>query len=251
MISTERSLDVLADCRQPRAENPNSLPTWCPDWSISPSNKREHLLPPSTQSDSSFSRFNACKTLAGSCRIESLKDKEGEMLHFALHISGLVIDHIEVLGEVPPSITKSKDETYNDILMSWLSTISRKRVVNEELKAELERTATVDDRGYPGTREHRSIIDISNYQRLRLNVIQGNRCFFITRKGYMGTAPPHVLIGDIICVLPSVKVPILVRKVEKFYILVGEAYVSDRFMEGRAVDEMEVGERSLQEFVIH
>jgi len=47
-------------------------------------------------------------------------------------------------------------------------------------------------------------------------------------------APPHVAIGDIICVMLETLVPILLRKVEKFYILVGEVYVSNGYIKGGA-----------------
>ena len=119
------------------------------------------------------------------------------------------------------------------------------------MQAELDRTATIDDRGYPGTRKFRDVLDTVNYQRLKLDFIEVNRQFFVTEKGLMGMAPPHVSSGDIICVLPGTMMPILFRKVEKFHILVGEVHVSDGYMEGRAFDVLERGERSLEEFEIH
>jgi hypothetical protein len=84
-----------------------------------------------------------------------------------------------------------------------------------------------------------------NHQSLKIMAMRGDRRFLITEAGLMGMAPPHVQPGDIICVFPGTQIPFLLRPVDEFYILVGEVYVSDGYMEGRAVDEFERGERSL------
>jgi hypothetical protein len=44
---------------------------------------------------------------------------------------------------------------------------------------------------------------------------------------------------------------LLLRQEGTFYTLVGEVYVSDGYMEGRAFDEMEKGKWALQEFELH
>ncbi|KAE9368044.1 hypothetical protein N431DRAFT_471417 [Stipitochalara longipes BDJ] len=219
IISTERSFNILAYCEAPTAQGSIFFLTWCPDWSVKSRSRRSGLL---TRDFPTYSgRFNACKTLAGSYKMEALKDEEGKVSAFVLYANGL------------------------------LSTVNKKRPITEELKAELDRTATVDNRGYLGTRESRGPFGDSRYRILKIDAIEGNRRFFVTKKGFMGMAPPHVSPGDIICVLPGTRVPLLLRKVERSYIVVGEVYVSDGYMKGRAFDEMERGERSLEEFEIY
>jgi hypothetical protein len=63
----------------------------------------------------------------------------------------------------------------------------------------------------------------------------------------MGMAPPHVEEGDLACVLTGAQVPFLLRKGNGFCILVGEVYISDGYMYGRAIDEMEAGRLQVQE----
>jgi hypothetical protein len=65
-------------------------------------------------------------------------------------------------------------------------------------------------------------------------------------------APTHVKEGDIACVLLGAQLPFLLRKDKdkRFYTLVGEVYMSNGYMYGRAIDEMEAGEIQSQEFEI-
>jgi hypothetical protein len=71
----------------------------------------------------SISRFNACKTLAGSCRIEALKGKEGEVLNFVLYVDGQVIDHIEELGPVSHGRTLLITGNHNNQMLAFVYSI--------------------------------------------------------------------------------------------------------------------------------
>jgi hypothetical protein len=85
---------------------------------------------------------------------------------------------------------------------------------------------------------------------LKLEAVEGRRQFFVTSNGLMGMAPPHVQEGDLACVLLGAQVPFLLRRGNGFYTLVGEIYISNGYMYGRAVDEMEAGKLEVQEFEI-
>jgi hypothetical protein len=67
-----------------------------------------------------------------------------------------------------------------------------------------------------------------------------NKSYFATAKGYMGIGPQKTRRGDLICVFPGCQVPLLLRKVDEHYVLVGECFVLG-LMEGEAVANGKVG----------
>ncbi|KAL5325717.1 hypothetical protein ACEPPN_006847 [Leptodophora sp. 'Broadleaf-Isolate-01'] len=85
-----------------------------------------------------------------------------------------------------------------------------------------------------------------------LNVLRANvlhRQLMISRKGYIGLGPVPAKKGDMICVLYGCSVPVILRKVEKHYILVGECYVHG-LMDGEALDLLAIGKVTEKDFVI-
>jgi hypothetical protein len=50
------------------------------------------------------------------------------------------------------------------------------------------------------------------------------RGFFISKMGYMGIGPLRAEEGDILCILPGCNTPLLIRKRNEFYVLVGECF---------------------------
>ncbi|KAF9876859.1 hypothetical protein CkaCkLH20_05705 [Colletotrichum karsti] len=57
--------------------------------------------------------------------------------------------------------------------------------------------------------------------------IKGER-FFTTKKGYCGTSTPLVKPGDLICIIPSVQTPLVIRRVEETddaFRIIGSSYV--------------------------
>ena len=93
---------------------------------------------------------------------------------------------------------------------------------------------------------------MSNYRDLQHDAVFGHCRFFITSNGLMGMAPPHVEEGDVACVLLGAQVLFLLRKNKEkdFYTLIGELHISNGYMYGRAIDEMEAGKLQVQEFEI-
>jgi hypothetical protein len=78
----------------------------------------------------------------------------------------------------------------------------------------------------------------------------GYRRLFRTEKGYMGLAPPGALKDDFICVLLGLHIPLVLRKVESHYILVGECFVLG-LMDGEALQNVDDGKSNVQDFEIH
>ncbi|KAM7208243.1 Heterokaryon incompatibility protein (HET) domain containing protein [Naviculisporaceae sp. PSN 640] len=73
-------------------------------------------------------------------------------------------------------------------------------------------------------------------------VSQGlNRRFFITEKGHLGSGPPEMQLGDVICVAFGFKTPVILRELEEDskYELVGHAYVHG-IMHGEALGSVDL-----------
>jgi len=250
IIKAERSLEILVDCQHPRGPSEISLPSWCPDWSRKSASRRANLFP----ADHQDLRFNACKTLVGSYRIDAGKDDDTGIVSSILFVEGLVVSSVQELGQLPKCSnieSRESDGVFGELLNDWMSLINKRRPTTEQLKVELERTAILDGQGFYDITESGTLVDSSGCQLLKAEAVSGDRRFFITEEGLMGMAPPHVLPGDIICVFQGTRVPLLLRQEGTFYTLVGEVYVSDGYMEGRAFDEMEKGKWALQEFELH
>ncbi|KAH7417920.1 heterokaryon incompatibility protein-domain-containing protein [Cadophora sp. MPI-SDFR-AT-0126] len=85
-----------------------------------------------------------------------------------------------------------------------------------------------------------------------LNVLRANvlhRQLMISKKGYIGLGPVPARQGDLICVLYGCSVPVILRKVDKHYILVGECYVHG-LMDGEALDLLAIGKATEKDFEI-
>ena len=67
-----------------------------------------------------------------------------------------------------------------------------------------------------------------------------NRRFFITRRGHIGSGPPDMRIGDMVCILLGAKAPMILREVspKPTYELVGPAYI-DGIMHGEAIARLD------------
>lgn len=74
------------------------------------------------------------------------------------------------------------------------------------------------------------------------------RTFFVTQNGYMGLAPRFAKKGDLICVLLGCSVPIIIRKVEANYVVVGDAYIYG-MMQGEMMEEVEKGRLHVQDLI--
>jgi Heterokaryon incompatibility protein (HET) len=69
----------------------------------------------------------------------------------------------------------------------------------------------------------------------RRSLTMHSRSFFISRIGYMGIGPIVAEEGDMICILPGCNVPLLIRKEDDYYVLVGECFVWG-LMDGEAME---------------
>ena len=86
------------------------------------------------------------------------------------------------------------------------------------------------------------------YEQIVYNIF--GRSFFWTEKGYMGIGPALLGKGDVVCVLLGCNVPFVLREVEGHHILVGHCFVLG-LMDGEAMEAVEDGKATIQEFEIH
>jgi hypothetical protein len=72
---------------------------------------------------------------------------------------------------------------------------------------------------------------------------------FETKDGYLGLGPRTMLKDDLICVLFGSNVPFVLRRVDDYFVLVGECFVLG-LMDGEAIDRLERGPGNVQTFEI-
>lgn len=90
--------------------------------------------------------------------------------------------------------------------------------------------------------------DVQEYVRIvRINI--STRCLFTTTKGYAGYGRSILQPGDKMCVLYGGYVPYILRPDNRYYKLIGEAYIPE-FMHGRAMDMLDAGQLEKEVFVL-
>ncbi len=117
IITAERSLDILAYCKHPRAlDSSKHLPSWCPDWSLptTMSNRRQSLL--WDAAGSGWCRFQASKRASGECRWKCSMAENGTFAYVSLFVEGILLDTVQAIGEVPRSGTEMSEETFKQLV---------------------------------------------------------------------------------------------------------------------------------------
>ncbi len=76
------------------------------------------------------------------------------------------------------------------------------------------------------------------------------RKLFRTCEGHIGLGPCALREGDICSVLFGARVPMLLRRVDGYFVFVGELYIHE-YMWGKAVRMFRDGELKLQEYELH
>ncbi|KAN0095639.1 hypothetical protein V8E51_016350 [Hyaloscypha variabilis] len=245
------SLDILAYCKHSGTAKSADLPTWCPDWSTESHAIRIPLL---SGDFPELCPFQASRHRPGVFRVVPDPLQVEVWTHMSLFTTGLSIGTVQRIGSFATDHKKTDEERFQDLLVLWASLIANERMLGDEVFQELEKTAVLENRGRHHVFPNMSLHSIrkNNYQNFQHNAVYGDRRFFVTSNGLMGIAPPHVEEGDIACVLLGAQLPFLLRKDKDsgFYTLVGEVYISNEYMYGRAIDEMEAGTIQSQEFEI-
>lgn len=92
------------------------------------------------------------------------------------------------------------------------------------------------------------IVDLRQFISTVVRKTKGHQ-FFVTKSGYMGLGPPRVEIGDVVCVFPGLRVPMILRRTDDYFELQAECYVHG-IMDGEVMRSLDKGEVSLEEIKI-
>ncbi|USP74571.1 hypothetical protein yc1106_01845 [Curvularia clavata] len=74
-----------------------------------------------------------------------------------------------------------------------------------------------------------------------VDMICARRRLFVTSSGHLGYGPEHTRPGDVVVILGGANMPLMLRKKEALYQLLGECFI-DEIMSGEAVQAMQKGE---------
>ena len=85
---------------------------------------------------------------------------------------------------------------------------------------------------------------------LEAGLMMNRRRLFISESGKVGLAPWNAAEGDLVCVLLGCRSPVVLRREQGYYVLVGEAYVEE-LMQGDAVEGLKSENYLLESFELH
>jgi hypothetical protein len=275
IINTSKELEVI--CIKQHNIDQFDLPTWVPDWTRAPRSSGKTVI--------GLRHHDPPFTAAGESLAEASFREDG----YVLKTPGLVIDHIKVLatpfkkhgapGDVNPVLQSFNNwwETFvksrGDSTKSRASfarciscenwTFDDEESYEEKLQSIVDFSSSGQASKYVGSREPEPGIEDTRASRpdtpveekaqvatiLSASLTMNKRTLFISDH-IVGLAPWDASPEDLVCVLPGCKFPVVLRKRERHYILVGEAYV-DGYMHGKAMNELKAGKFHLKDFEIH
>lgn len=254
VICTTRSLDLL--WAVPPHRNKFNLPSWVTDWSIDEDQQAE--LAWGLQEPKLEYIYHASGTAAAETVV---KPEDGILI-----AKGAVVTTIAQIGEAT-QMTHSRD-----IRQAIVTVHEWRRLLHEYQGADsyyleiFARTLrcdrwTLEDGDRHGTLREKLLYIMDCVELLKTEAhinalrestdkddirvraeIEGiaqqifKRRVFLSSIGIMGLAPEEARVTDIVCVILGCSVPVVLRAVEKHYILVGDVYL-DGYMFGRAVEE--------------
>ncbi|KAI1339422.1 HET-domain-containing protein [Xylariaceae sp. FL0016] len=233
-ITSTGSLDIVCSCQNP--ERTSGLPSWVPDLGVDWMARK-------------FRRTENAKALgsAGGFTSSAYTIQRLDSGSFSLTARGVVLD---CLSEVCSAYTD--DATLFEVLEEWrISAIKTLTSVNVVLSADQIRSAffrtivaneelhglEASDTFIAQALEHAvdgtlqyviPVIDLrygdTEFSR-RFRDDAANRRFFTTEKGYIGLGPVECRKADLVVVLLGLALPLVLRKENNHYVVVGEAYV--------------------------
>ena len=106
----------------------------------------------------------------------------------------------------------------------------------------------------PGDENDEEYLEVEDKERLgtiiSASLSMNRRRLVISENGYVGLGMWNVEVGDLICILLGCNFPVILRRIENHYVLIGEAYI-DGIMNGEAMEGLKNGEHETQSFEIH
>ena len=267
LIETSHSLEVLTGAGI--ARGPSSWPSWVQDlgdWNLDGSKQPKSLR---------YSKYSAsCLTRPNFSKNRKMNELIIRGMAVDSILETVVIERENIVKDATHHITGAKgfhkwEENFEvyptgcDPVHAWIKTITAdidgNGVNSERQSNEILEEFVIKNRFNDSSGEEKMImvpVELEKYKEWMLGafrfasaVVAASlyRTFFITKSGYMGMGPMPLEVGDTICVVLGCNVPLLLRKYEEHYILVGECFVWG-LMDGEAMRMKRKGEYWLDIF---
>ncbi|KAF1960878.1 hypothetical protein CC80DRAFT_501126 [Byssothecium circinans] len=97
-----------------------------------------------------------------------------------------------------------------------------------------------EQESYRGYEDRMHMEEVQRFLKV-VDMISGRRRLFVTSSGHLGYGPEHTRPGDVVVILGGANMPLMLRKKEALYQLLGECFI-DEIMSGEAVQAMQKGE---------
>ncbi|KAK5660777.1 hypothetical protein OQA88_12144 [Cercophora sp. LCS_1] len=105
-----------------------------------------------------------------------------------------------------------------------------------------------DDFEWPVDRKYDNSIHFGNFVRA-MQACARDKGLVGTTRGYLGLVPPEAEEGDLVCVLLGCPVPLVLRRVDDGYVVLGSC-VAQGIMDGEFMEEVERGGWALETFLL-
>ncbi|KAJ8058806.1 hypothetical protein OCU04_011794 [Sclerotinia nivalis] len=268
IIHDSRRLDII--CVDQKVSDGDELPSWVPNWTRLPQSQQptiiglQHSEPQFMASGDSYAN------------VQFLQDG------CVLRTSGVIIGRVQRTGVSFRRQLNSRDNNARGlkVLQEWWNIVAFKkghsleeqgafcRVIScgnwtfnddAEYAIRMQAIATtlseqLPKLGFPLSSISMTQETLDEKERSALLIsacwTMNRRRFLISNTGIIGLGPWDSSQDDLICILPGCRFPVILRKIDDHYILMGEAYI-DGFMYGEGIRGVKNGLYDLGTFEIH
>ncbi|KAG4033217.1 hypothetical protein MFRU_005g02300 [Monilinia fructicola] len=268
IIHDTRRLDII--CVNQRALDSDDLPSWVPNWTRPPQSRQptivglQHSKPQFMASGDSYAN------------VQFLQDG------YVLRTTGIVVGRIQKTGLSFRRQLNSRDNNGRGlkVLHEWWNIVVSKKGKSLEDQGAFCRTVscgnwtfnddteyavrmkaiavTISEQspklGFPLSPLSMAKQTLDEKERLALLIsacwTMNRRRLIISDKGIIGLGPLNSSKEDFMCILPGCRFPVILRKIDDHYTLVGEAYI-DAFMYGEGIRGVKNGLYDLETLEIH
>lgn len=235
IILKERRLDILFDANE--NEKTPGLPSWVPNWSLN--STRDSML-----SDIDLhKRFQTSLQHSADAKVsfpEASEEGYGRVLQIEVFCLGK-LSLESTFGPANEGDVKEKAESwmqkagYNNPESRTKDYISGSTIHDAFLSTLCLFDPGPKDKNHirgsqPETQEAYEAISAGTSGMER---VLSSWCFFVNPLGYMGVTPSNAKYNDYLCIASGAPVPFILRKCDKRYIFIGEAYAHG-LMDGEA-----------------